>query len=203
VQIISSLYKANGEIDGKLLDGVFAFCLVDLEKRKVIIGRDRFGVRPLYKLSDGYGFLAISSEEQGLLPLLQEKPERKLEQFPAGRIEEYNICTNGLLDFAKSTSFRYEHGEYIFIFFVRGYSKIQFLTVKYFDGLLEKMKPLQKAVVKMVENLDHHKLGIIVTPEITAMVKIITFVALAKEKYKGESKIQVFFRIALTNANIY
>jgi len=80
---------------GTKLDGVFAFCLVDLERRKILIGRDKFGVRPLYKLTDLFGLLAISSEEQGLLPLLEDKPHRKVAFFPPGTIEEFSLRPDG------------------------------------------------------------------------------------------------------------
>ena len=47
------------------LDGVFAFCILDTIKRKVIIGRDTFGIRPLFKIHTDQGFLAICSEVKG------------------------------------------------------------------------------------------------------------------------------------------
>ena len=48
----------------RLLDGVFAIVIVDSERGRVIIGRDPFGVRPLYIGDNKY----FSSEIKGLVP---------------------------------------------------------------------------------------------------------------------------------------
>lgn len=48
----------------KNLDGVFAFCIIDVPKRKIFLGRDPYGVRPLFRVYDN-GFLAICSEAKG------------------------------------------------------------------------------------------------------------------------------------------
>lgn len=48
----------------KNLDGVFGLCLLDVEKRQVLIARDPFGVRPLFKLTTDDGALAVSSESK-------------------------------------------------------------------------------------------------------------------------------------------
>ena len=52
------------------LDGVFAFCIMDAANRKVVLGRDTYGVRPLFRLLTDHGFLAVCSEAKGgLSPL--------------------------------------------------------------------------------------------------------------------------------------
>lgn len=48
-----------------LLDGVFAFILLDTTKRKVFLGRDIYGVRPLFKMITEDGFLSVCSEAKG------------------------------------------------------------------------------------------------------------------------------------------
>jgi asparagine synthase (glutamine-hydrolysing) len=99
VKMIIHLYKTHGndlKKLGSLLDGVFAFCLVDLKKRKILVGRDAIGIRPLFKIS-GVGFLAVASEEQGLLPFLEGHPNRKVEQFSPGTIEEYSVHVGGMI----------------------------------------------------------------------------------------------------------
>lgn len=51
------------------LDGVFAFCIVDVPNRKVLLGRDPYGVRPLFRLYNNQnGVLAVCSEAKGSIP---------------------------------------------------------------------------------------------------------------------------------------
>ena len=47
------------------LDGEFAFCLLDVARRQVILGRDTFGIKPLFTIHTEEGFLAICSEAKG------------------------------------------------------------------------------------------------------------------------------------------
>ncbi len=50
-----------------MLDGVFAFILLDTANRKVFLGRDTYGVRPLFRLLTDDGFLAVCSEAKGIM----------------------------------------------------------------------------------------------------------------------------------------
>jgi len=50
------------------LDGIFAFAFVDLESLTVLLGRDIFGVKPLYYFSGGQRFY-VGSEVRPLWKL--------------------------------------------------------------------------------------------------------------------------------------
>ncbi|KAJ4923624.1 hypothetical protein JOQ06_014108 [Pogonophryne albipinna] len=74
-----------------LLDGVFAFILLDTEKKKVFVGRDTYGVKPLFKLSTDDGFLALCSEAKGLTEITHAMTSpASIEQM-----EEFHCCTDG------------------------------------------------------------------------------------------------------------
>lgn len=48
------------------LEGMFAFCIVDLQRHEVLLGRDHFGIKPLYYTITG-GKLLFGSEIRSLL----------------------------------------------------------------------------------------------------------------------------------------
>lgn len=66
VECIFHLYQTKG-IDEcvKNLDGVFAFSILDPTNKRVLLARDPYGVRPLFRLVSKSGVLAISSEAKG------------------------------------------------------------------------------------------------------------------------------------------
>ncbi|KAF5920383.1 hypothetical protein HPG69_009633 [Diceros bicornis minor] len=69
-EIILYLYDKGGtEQTICMLDGVFAFILLDTTHKKVFLGRDTYGVRPLFKAMREDGFLAVCSEVKGLVNL--------------------------------------------------------------------------------------------------------------------------------------
>jgi asparagine synthase (glutamine-hydrolysing) len=74
VECILHLYAAGGiEHCARSLDGVFVFCIVDSTKQHVYLGRDPYGVRPLFRLYSKTGVLGICSEAKGnfVIPLSQ------------------------------------------------------------------------------------------------------------------------------------
>ncbi|KAJ8688388.1 hypothetical protein QAD02_024183 [Eretmocerus hayati] len=99
VEVLMHLYATKGPSNVcKLLDGVFAFCLLDIEKKKILIGRDPYGVRPLFRLFTSSGQLAVSSECKaltGIADLLTG--DHYVEPFPPGTFEEYDILEDGLV----------------------------------------------------------------------------------------------------------
>ncbi|XP_078052229.1 asparagine synthetase [Augochlora pura] len=97
VEVILHLYENCGaESVAKMLDGVFGFCLMDIKRRRIVIGRDPYGVRPLFKLVSDDGKLAVCSESKGLIELTKRmKSEWTLKPFSPGYYEEYEILPNG------------------------------------------------------------------------------------------------------------
>lgn len=68
-EVILALYNRYGfEEMLARLNGMFAFCLVDLKRREIRIVRDRFGIKPLYWWR-GANSISFASEVKSLLPL--------------------------------------------------------------------------------------------------------------------------------------
>ncbi|KAI2654542.1 Asparagine synthetase [glutamine-hydrolyzing] [Labeo rohita] len=89
-EILLHLYDRFGiEKMAALLDGVFAFILLDTANRKVFLGRDTYGVRPLFRLLTDDGFLAITHSTS---------TPAKITPFPPGHFEVFDLKLNGKVE---------------------------------------------------------------------------------------------------------
>ena len=78
-EVILAAYRAWGEACLPRLAGMFAFVLVDLAQRSVLIARDRLGIKPLY-IWEKNSLTAIVSEPKQLLALPAFKPVAQRQQ---------------------------------------------------------------------------------------------------------------------------
>jgi asparagine synthase (glutamine-hydrolysing) len=79
-------YREWGEACVQRLNGMFAFAIWDAERRRLLIGRDRLGIKPLYYAARG-GQLAFASEAKALLEL----PGAVREPEPAALASYFNL----------------------------------------------------------------------------------------------------------------
>ena len=95
-EAIIHLYAHGGiEFCAKQLDGEFAFCLVDTLKRRVFLGRDTYGIKPMFKIYNDSGFLALCSEIKGLMGFTNGAHSGQIEHFLPGYIESYALDLHG------------------------------------------------------------------------------------------------------------
>lgn len=78
----------------RALDGVFAIVLVDLERGTVIVGRDPYGVRPLFFAHrDTCVSTYFASEIKAIYPFTTQANTLTSEQFPPGHYAFYKVGT--------------------------------------------------------------------------------------------------------------
>ncbi|MBN2450399.1 MAG: asparagine synthase (glutamine-hydrolyzing) [Lentisphaeria bacterium] len=78
-EVLVHLYEDMGEGLVTRLEGMFAFALVDVPGRRLLLGRDRLGQKPLLYTVTREGTLAFASEMSALLAVLQPRPEIDLQ----------------------------------------------------------------------------------------------------------------------------
>jgi len=60
-EVLMELYRHDGERMIELLRGMFAFVIWDARARRMFVGRDPYGIKPLYVADDGATFRAAST----------------------------------------------------------------------------------------------------------------------------------------------
>jgi len=73
-EVLLHLYERHGASFVDHIRGMFAFALWDVDRRRLIVGRDRLGIKPLY-LYRSPSRIAFASEAKALLPLLERRVE--------------------------------------------------------------------------------------------------------------------------------
>lgn len=86
-EVIVHLYQIVGPSFVNLLDGVFSFMIYDFSKNRLIIGRDPYGVRPLYICHYDNEVIGFSSD---LKPLLFNKNIISISQYIPGTYSIYD-----------------------------------------------------------------------------------------------------------------
>ena len=73
-EVLVHLYEDNGPDCVQKLNGEFAFAIWDAGTKRLIVARDRFGIKPLFYRQDAES-LIFASELKAILPVLPRTPE--------------------------------------------------------------------------------------------------------------------------------
>jgi asparagine synthase (glutamine-hydrolysing) len=79
-EVLLAAYEAWGEGCFARLDGMWAAAIVDLDRRRLVLSRDRFGIKPLHWAVDG-GALLVASEAKQVLAARDARPRANLPLF--------------------------------------------------------------------------------------------------------------------------
>jgi len=93
-EVILHVYKRYGPAGFNRFNGMWAFAIVDLPRRRLILSRDRFSMKPLYVFREGTRFFWASEIKQ-LLPLLAKRDinENVMSAFLAQALVEHTQDT--------------------------------------------------------------------------------------------------------------
>ena len=112
-EVILHLYEELGEEAIVLLNGMFAFAIYDSQADRLLLARDRFGIKPLYYLVED-GRLLFASEIKALLHYKRPEPnEEQIYQYLVYRLHDHNEETffSGIKRLLPGTLLTYEGGE--------------------------------------------------------------------------------------------
>ena len=85
-EVLLPLYRDHGADFLDRLTGIFAFVLYDAERDRYLVGRDPYGVMPLYTGRDDQGTLYVASEMKALVPVCEE-----IDEFPPGHVWDSEV----------------------------------------------------------------------------------------------------------------
>lgn len=141
-EIIARLYELYGTNFVNLLDGVFAFIIYDVNNGDVIVGRDPYGVRPLYVCKYSSGMIGFASD---LSTLLFDQKIDTIEQVEPGTISKYNKNVGTDNKFALIEKERYFYS-------ISKVSITEDLGIEYY--MYNAVNLLEKSVSKRVQNCE-------------------------------------------------
>ena len=105
-EVVLYLYEKYGfeEMLKQIDSESFAICLYDGEKDELLVGRDRFGVRPLFVSKTNNDEFIFSSEVKSISPLVNEE---NIHQFQPGCWKSFSLIDNKDSDYFQYYSYSY------------------------------------------------------------------------------------------------
>ncbi|XP_061597150.1 asparagine synthetase [glutamine-hydrolyzing] [Cololabis saira] len=182
-EILLHLYDRFGiKKMASLLDGVFAFVLLDTANRKVHLGRDTYGVRPMFKLLTDDGFLAVCSEAKGLIDINHSMEKAaSIEPFLPGHFEVFDLKPNGKVRSLQMEQFHSCTQEPAHAMYDRVNGECKLSTGFDEEAVKKNVRMLFESAVKK-RLMAHRRIGCLLSGGLDSSLVAATLVKLAKEQ---------------------
>jgi len=92
-EVLVHLYEQFGDSFVERLSGMFCFAVWDVRRHRLLIGRDRLGIKPLYLLRD-HGRLIFASEVKSILAV--PGVEAQLDPVALGEVPGPGLCAGAI-----------------------------------------------------------------------------------------------------------
>jgi asparagine synthase (glutamine-hydrolysing) len=115
-EVIGAAYAEWGADCARHLRGIYAFAVWDTTKRRLLLARDRFGIKPLYTVALPGGGLAFGSEIRpllSLLPSVRADPAALRALFDVGFVPSPRTAFEGVAKLPAATVLVAENGHSI------------------------------------------------------------------------------------------
>jgi asparagine synthase (glutamine-hydrolysing) len=138
-EVIGALYETYADDPvtfARALDGVFALAVYDKAKKRYVVARDPYGVRPLFYMKSRDGSWRFASERKALEGLVRDVRE-KIFEFPPGEVWTLDVLHDA------------HHGEHEVAETRYVYHTVPWLKHQVYES--ESTEPLREALEKAVE----------------------------------------------------
>ena len=151
-EVLVHAYEQYGDGFLKNVDGMFGFALWDKRRRRLLVGRDRLGIKPLYHLSTPQ-FFAFASEAKALLSLpgvsVAPDPQAVEEYFALGYVPAPLSMFRGISKLPPASVLEWEAGAArIRRYWRLGEAPAQQLDAREWPAILR--KEMERAVVSQM-----------------------------------------------------
>ncbi len=92
-EVVLAAYQQWGERCFERLDGMWGIAVLDLRRNRLVVSRDRFGIKPVYWKIDDSGAILFASEIKQLLAATDGEPPRANHQLIAAYLRGFRYPT--------------------------------------------------------------------------------------------------------------
>ncbi|OHB10385.1 MAG: asparagine synthase (glutamine-hydrolyzing) [Candidatus Zambryskibacteria bacterium RIFCSPLOWO2_02_FULL_39_26] len=189
-EVILHLYEEYGEEMLPKLRGMFAFCIYNINAKKIFIARDYFGIKPMYYLTQNDRIIGFSSEIKSFLSF----PGFKVSVNDKAVINYLSFQYNPLTETFFKGVYKLPPGHFLSIDLKRNDVQIKKYWSMEFnpDNNLDEKDTTQKIYETMQDSVEHHMIADVPVGAFLSGGIDSSIIATLMQKIKGDRRIKTF-----------